>query len=947
MREVIADITGIPTTALLGTPLSSFTVNERLRWAAKRETKRKEDKAYCLLGIFGIFLPPIYGEDDNAYRRLRQEIEKSGAFVQDLPERKNSRSCTDSNEIPTSSPTDNFTRQELARQERARKGRRRELLSRLTFDRIDARHSAIKDAQRTTCEWLLQHPEYDAWASPEERPNDQGIFWIVGKPGAGKSTLMKYALAHAKSKKASNEIVLSFFFNARGEDLEKTTLGMYRSLLFQLLSEAPDLQDVLDNPIIPTIGTAHSSPWTLDNLQCVLSNAIAKLGSRRLGFFIDALDECEEQQVRSMMEFFEELEEHAIGAESRVDICFASRHYPTIQIHYGWRLVLEDEDGHSDDLRKYIDRRLKAGEGRFVTEIQEEVLKKANGVFMWVVLVVEILNQEFRRGRVFAVRQRLQEIPTDLSNLFNDVLRRDRVNMDELQLCLQWILFARRPLGPEEFYFAMLAGLPQDRENRRLAQPWDPNEVTLADMDRFVLNSSKGLAEITTSHAVRTIQFIHESVRDFLLKDGGMCDVFPDLEGQLVTSSHDTLKKCCRAYLDADLSGFVDPTQALPHPSSNEAIELQDQVLGAFPFLRYAVDEVFYHADEAAVDRSQETFLEGFVVHKWARANNIQHRNNWRYSDDPQLLYVFAQENCPLLISALHCEDVWIRTAEESYPFPAVSAFAHGNRLTLKALMGTRGEPFIDDIVKDFGFGKVSQFHAGQDLLEWAIQNNNWSFVECLLTAYKGMGLFSVAAGTDKYSTALQVACTNGHEKIVYLLLEAGANVNTREGYFGSALQAASFGGCEGVVQMLLNAGADVNAQGGHYGNALQAASRDGNEQVVRRLLSAGANANAQGGEFGNALQAASERGREDIVRLLLAAGADVNALGGPFKSALHAACWTRRPKMVEILVSAGADVQAHGGPYGQALQAALQCGHYEVARTLMFASEFKPWSEM
>jgi hypothetical protein len=43
-------------------------------WAAKRETKREEDAAYCLLGIFGVFMPAIYGEGNNAFKRLQKEV---------------------------------------------------------------------------------------------------------------------------------------------------------------------------------------------------------------------------------------------------------------------------------------------------------------------------------------------------------------------------------------------------------------------------------------------------------------------------------------------------------------------------------------------------------------------------------------------------------------------------------------------------------------------------------------------------------------------------------------------------------------------------------------------------------------------------------------------------------------------------------------------------------
>jgi Heterokaryon incompatibility protein (HET) len=74
LEQQIHEITGIPITALRGSPLPHFSINERLRWAAKRETKKKEDKAYCLLGIFDIFMPLLYGEGENAFIRLQKEI---------------------------------------------------------------------------------------------------------------------------------------------------------------------------------------------------------------------------------------------------------------------------------------------------------------------------------------------------------------------------------------------------------------------------------------------------------------------------------------------------------------------------------------------------------------------------------------------------------------------------------------------------------------------------------------------------------------------------------------------------------------------------------------------------------------------------------------------------------------------------------------------------------
>ncbi|KAH7072278.1 heterokaryon incompatibility protein-domain-containing protein [Paraphoma chrysanthemicola] len=73
--EEIHRITSIPIEALQGTPLAQFSVEERMSWAENRETKRQEDAAYSLLGIFDIHMPLIYGEGKKkAIFRLLKEI---------------------------------------------------------------------------------------------------------------------------------------------------------------------------------------------------------------------------------------------------------------------------------------------------------------------------------------------------------------------------------------------------------------------------------------------------------------------------------------------------------------------------------------------------------------------------------------------------------------------------------------------------------------------------------------------------------------------------------------------------------------------------------------------------------------------------------------------------------------------------------------------------------
>lgn len=74
LAELIHDITKIPLAAIRGSPLSVFSIVERLSWARNRQTKKEEDMAYCLLGIFDVYMPLLYGEKNNAMRRLRKMI---------------------------------------------------------------------------------------------------------------------------------------------------------------------------------------------------------------------------------------------------------------------------------------------------------------------------------------------------------------------------------------------------------------------------------------------------------------------------------------------------------------------------------------------------------------------------------------------------------------------------------------------------------------------------------------------------------------------------------------------------------------------------------------------------------------------------------------------------------------------------------------------------------
>ena len=74
--DMVSSITSIPKSALLGDDLYSFSVAQKMSWASRRETSRIEDQAYCLMGIFGVNMPLLYGEGRRAFRRLQEAILK-------------------------------------------------------------------------------------------------------------------------------------------------------------------------------------------------------------------------------------------------------------------------------------------------------------------------------------------------------------------------------------------------------------------------------------------------------------------------------------------------------------------------------------------------------------------------------------------------------------------------------------------------------------------------------------------------------------------------------------------------------------------------------------------------------------------------------------------------------------------------------------------------------
>lgn len=655
---------------------------------------------------------------------------------------------------------------------------------------------------------------------------------------------MKFALAHTR-KSMKRKVVISFFFNARGSNLEKSTLGMYRSLLLQLLTRLPELQVVFESLELTNRNISSDYSWSIESLKYLFQLAVQSLGQHEVLCFVDALDECDQSQVRDMVSFFQLLGDVSDPLNIRFRVFFSSRHYPYITITRGLSFVLEGQEGHDQDMANYINSELRIGQSPLAGRIRANIQTKSAGVFMWVVLVVDMLNQEHDNGlRERRLLQKLDEIPGDLHALFRDILTRDSHNRYRLLLCIQWLLFAHRPLTPTELYFAILSGTePGD------LSAYDSSDMPPDAIERFILSSSKGLAEVTKSK-IPTVQFIHESVRDFLLKENGLREVWSNLGGEFAAQSHEKLKSCCLAYLAIDVTAHIDIDDPLPRAASAELKDLRHDVAKAFPFLQYATENLLRHADGAqAGGIYQGTFLREFDRIKWLRLGNIfKQFDIRRYTPATSLLYILGEQNLPALIRVSEETDRVFVVEDGRYGPPLFAALACRNfeagTAMLKSLEqfwgGTRA-PYLEwasEMEKDTIFGRDFSFPRSRNVLSVLMDRCSLVLVDLALAS----GQVDVnLADTKRARTPLSWAAEKGDEAVVQLLLDRGAATEAVDNSGRTPLSWAAEKGHEAVVQLLLDRGAALGTVDKSSRTPLSWATANGHEAVIHLLLDRGA----------------------------------------------------------------------------------------------------------
>ncbi|KAK5653995.1 hypothetical protein OQA88_7671 [Cercophora sp. LCS_1] len=292
-------------------------------------------------------------------------------------------------------------------------------LDTLSFWQIQERHATVSDAHPATFQWIYGSFPRANLASWMTSQDNNGIYWVSGKAGSGKSTLMKFLVKERRTREVLEHwagtrhlIIASHFFWSAGTPLQKTQEGLLRTILSQIMSQDTELIPLLcpdrwEQPSPPGPSSRMQEPWSRDNLYGVLKD-LAGLPNynRRVCLFIDGLDEYQgdHRELLSLLQAFEDAQ---------------------------WKLKLQDLT--RDDIRKYTMDILcpeqpkypwlKVHDRAVASSLVEEICDRAQGVFLWVFLVARSLSRGLANGDSMAdLRARLMELPVDLEEYFAQML---------------------------------------------------------------------------------------------------------------------------------------------------------------------------------------------------------------------------------------------------------------------------------------------------------------------------------------------------------------------------------------------------------------------------------------------------------------------------------------------------------------------------------------------
>ncbi|KAI9164097.1 hypothetical protein HJFPF1_05733 [Paramyrothecium foliicola] len=312
------------------------------------------------------------------------------------------------------------------------------ILNLIWFRSMDDRRDGVASPHPETFNWALKPSSDDvAWDDLSEwLRNGTGIYWICGKAGSGKSTLMKFLFYHQETGKLLKEWSRperltsgSFFFWNLGTSQQRSLEGLSRAIIYHVLDAEPRLSSkLLPRLWQETLQGVEGGQDPPSRAEMTLAFEILARSDlqQHFCFFIDGLDEFTGNHLEGVI-----LTKMLIR-NPRIKILLSSRPIPSCVNSLALMPKLKLQDLTRVDIEKYV--RNTVGSHSYMVELMafdgenpdvliEQLVEKAAGVFLWVVLACNSLLQGFAAyDCVEELLQRVDELPPELDDLFRHML---------------------------------------------------------------------------------------------------------------------------------------------------------------------------------------------------------------------------------------------------------------------------------------------------------------------------------------------------------------------------------------------------------------------------------------------------------------------------------------------------------------------------------------------
>ena len=327
------------------------------------------------------------------------------------------------------------------------------ILDSLAYKSMRDREEEVAEAHGKTFEWIFEpktnkrvNHKFTTWMKTDDLGS---IYWISGKPGSGKSTLMRFLFGHPNTtaflKSWAGDIPISkagFFFWTSGSKEQRSQTGLLRYLLHQLLSENRAMMPKTFPHLwrkLQTLTTKERIKLVFDWDEPQLMHAFRSfidvaVQHSKICLFVDGLDEFD-GDFTELVEFFRDLGTGPHG--NRVKMCLASRPWAVFERSFQSSVPnLKLQELSYQDMYHYVADRLSAdlkvgnclkqnlGLRKFLFE---EIVSRADGVFLWVRIIVSKLLKDFQPG--YGVGDLLAIVrnqPTELDDLFQKLIFDDQ-----------------------------------------------------------------------------------------------------------------------------------------------------------------------------------------------------------------------------------------------------------------------------------------------------------------------------------------------------------------------------------------------------------------------------------------------------------------------------------------------------------------------------------------